>query len=229
MKKIVNIFSIVALSLLIVSCFDDEATTTEPDVKPIRFDTLSLEYQNVKYSCGSWNPITCTLPYGADITSLRLYFTVDDSFTVYINNIPQVSGENVYDFTNGITYVMVDEYGNERTDKIVVVFAENTEANIYSVSVLVDSSEYVCDIAEADKKITVDISDKTKSQLESVKFKFVISDNATFIINGNWITSEVSTANIALFLDSNTIKVRAEDKTYETVFDFIVKCIDCGN
>lgn len=229
MKNILLMCCLIIINCMLLSCFTDEASSTEPEDVVLRFDTLELDYNGVKYKCGGFEPLTCELPYSADKTSLKIYFDIHESLTLYIDGMPVESGEQSFDFTNDVTFVMKDQKGNERTGSISVVYGQNTEAILYSMSVLVDSTEYSCTISEENKTVSVNIADKTKSQLNDVQFSYIVSDNAGLYFGDSQLLEGYTWA-LGNRIDSGytTLTVKAENTKYTTDYELLVSCIDCG-
>lgn len=78
--------------------------------------------------------ITITVPHASDISSLVAEY-VTNSTDVEVNNIPQVNGESVNDFTTPVIYNVTAENGNARSYTVTVVRAPSTEKKILTFSI----------------------------------------------------------------------------------------------
>lgn len=180
--------------------------------------------------------LSIPLDYGKDVTNSTIgYILSYDTCKVYVDDTELLSEQKSFDLTNNLVVTIKASNGESKEYTVKIDFALNTEARLYSLSVLVYNSssglydlEYPCSIDEVNKKVSVNISDKNKSNLQDVQFKYIISDNAKLFKNGSWKESEKTSVNIADYVNNLQIRITAENTFYYTDYQMTVDCLDCN-
>lgn len=147
------------------------------------------------------------IPYGYSFKNLTAYFAASEGAKVYINDVEQISGVTVNDFTNPVDYKIISKDGiKENIIKITVEWLPNTEAILYWLKVTAGGTVYTCVVDQTNKKITLSVP--TGTNLNTVILEYKISDNAGFFFGTH---EEVNGGISALYFDPLTITIKAEN------------------
>ncbi len=118
------------------------------------------------------------VPFGTNVSRLRADFTVSPGAELFIDNVKQTPANNEVDYTNSILVTVISENKLSRTNYMVTIDANNTEAKFLSYAVANQFSPTV--ISEVVKTVKVLVNNNaTLSTLIPV---FQVSQNATTTI-----------------------------------------------
>ena len=113
-----------SLLLLVCSCGNEDnyLLTDNSDNNKLTTGNSFLSYY-VSVGAESYYPVDTTnteytifVPFGTDVTTLKPVF-LDNSKTVMTNELEQISGESIVDFSNyktGVEYILTSEDGEEK-------------------------------------------------------------------------------------------------------------------
>ena len=113
-------------SLFLVSCSDDD-NISDHENQSVKFNTYSFLHKNNPSLSTNYgflideNKISGRLPYQADIKNLVATFTHEGS-EVQINNKQQISGVNSNDFSDVLTYTIIDSKGKSAANEVDVTY-----------------------------------------------------------------------------------------------------------
>jgi hypothetical protein len=157
--------------------------------------------------------VTVTVPNGTDVSSLVASFSVSPKATVTVQNVTQLSGKNVNDFTTLVNYVITAEDGSTKTYSVSVIKLPKLSADKDILSFGIKTPAVNGTINGTTIKVV--LPDGTS--LSSLIATFTVSPKATVSIGSATQTSGV---NINNFTSTVVYTVTAEDgstKNYTVV------------
>ncbi|MCK9207011.1 MAG: T9SS type A sorting domain-containing protein [Salinivirgaceae bacterium] len=150
-----RIFTIAAILFMAITGFAQNTTTTESSLTSF----LTYEVPNQVSSTIGNGVIGVIVPQGTNLATLVPSFTLDAGATATINDIAQVSGTTVVDFSNGpVTYKVTAEDGVTTQDWVVTVSVESgidADAQLQATIYPNPANEYV--IVENAENATITI------------------------------------------------------------------------
>ena len=167
--------------------------------------------------------INIVMPVGTDLTKLTPEFTISDKAYTYINNIEQISGTSIVDFSNGSTIykIVAEDKINEQNWTINVSIASSSNELIsFSIANSLGSSDI-----NRDKHIVFTLMPSENTDISSLKPIFEVSPNAKVYIDN---IEQISGVSIVDFLKNNDTviyKIVAEDGITEQLWTVIVDVV----
>lgn len=115
-----HLFKIVVLLFILsafFACDNDDEKNDEAYMKKFSIINNDTVYEQLITGTN----ISGFVPYGVDRTTLVATFEVSEGASVYINNVPQVSGVTENDFTDGLAYTVISEDKKNNNTYAVIV------------------------------------------------------------------------------------------------------------
>ncbi len=215
------------LSVLFASC--DKPTDDKEVPEKLSFNYYTLKIPTGDIKCGGIDTLNCDAPYGTDWSNVVAEFSLTNNGRLYIGDTEQISGITANDFTDGLTYILKDDFGNERILPTNFIYLSNTESKLLSFAIIEVTIEYPCIIDQDAKTVVMNESiPKNWDLIGTVTIEFSLSDNADFTSKGVYYENN-DLYYLSSYWNDTVIKIIADDSRYSTSYDLIVKCSNCGN
>lgn len=140
--------------------------------------------------------VKADVPFGTSLTNLTAVFTVSSNATIKVNNINQVSGSTVNNFTNTVSYIVTAQDGiTTKTYKVVVNVLPNTACDLLTFALV--SPAVTGSIQQTSNGGNVYLTVPYGTNVNSLIAQFTTSANATVKCNNVTQQSGVTTNNFA--------------------------------
>lgn len=176
----------------------DENKLLSYDFKTINNPALSSEINTDIIG----HNVVKTLPFGVDVTNLIANFELSPGATLYIDDVLQLNSQtNASDYTTSLLVTVVSENKLSKTNYVVTLNANNSEANILDYAVQNQVGASVIDPVA--KTVTVFVNNN--ADFSSLVPVFELSDFAILQIGTYPQTSGVSTLNYSAPIVYNVV------------------------
>jgi Secretion system C-terminal sorting domain len=161
--------------------------------------------------------VDIVFPFGTDLSTLVAYFNLSEAATAYVNDVEQISGSTVNDFSETLEYRILAEDGiTESKWTIVSSTLPSTESLITSFSFEEETKPTVINIVN--KTVLAEIS--LEANIVGLSPSFTLSEGAVASING---VEQVSGESIVDFSETVVYRVDAMSENDSSIWNVIVK------